>query len=224
MASARGLDSILALAGLSIAIPCRLRRAASLSIAIGIAVRWSGLLFGSMMFLFVAMIHLRGVLVRPRSLDLGLSFAKRHSAAPVGSLPERRWTVGARRARARWSTPAVFVSSWPDRLRTGVALLVLAGSTPLAKDTRTVAALLQSSAGVKVGAIQLLRRHVALCGSHPRARERLATGGLTGESSPSARTPQVSTLKSKDRRRPTEEPPSNLAPGRPENANLQYRR
>lgn len=36
--------------------------AASLSIATKIAVRWSGLLFGLMMFLFVAMIHLPGAL------------------------------------------------------------------------------------------------------------------------------------------------------------------
>lgn len=36
--------------------------AASLSIAIDIGVRWSGLLFGVMMFLFVAMIHLPGAL------------------------------------------------------------------------------------------------------------------------------------------------------------------
>jgi uncharacterized membrane protein YphA (DoxX/SURF4 family) len=39
--------------------------AASLSIATKAAVRWSGLLFGIMMFLFVAMIHLRGALARP---------------------------------------------------------------------------------------------------------------------------------------------------------------
>jgi uncharacterized membrane protein len=38
--------------------------AASLSIATKIAVRWSGLLFGIMMFLFVAMIHLPGALAR----------------------------------------------------------------------------------------------------------------------------------------------------------------
>jgi uncharacterized membrane protein len=36
--------------------------AASLSVATGIAVRWSGLLFGLMMFAFVAMIHLPGAL------------------------------------------------------------------------------------------------------------------------------------------------------------------
>src|SRR5499427_5868102 len=39
--------------------------AASLSIAAKIAVRWSGLLFGIMMFSFVAMIHLPGALARP---------------------------------------------------------------------------------------------------------------------------------------------------------------
>jgi uncharacterized membrane protein len=39
--------------------------AASLSIAARIAVRWSGLLFGIMMFLFVAMIHLPGALAHP---------------------------------------------------------------------------------------------------------------------------------------------------------------
>ncbi|HET6959320.1 MAG TPA: hypothetical protein VFI56_22165 [Vicinamibacterales bacterium] len=98
IAGARGADRIVALAGLSVAIPlavfgalhlfgpqlvrdlvprympwrmfwvyfvgCALI-AASLSIASGIAVRWSGLLFGIMMFLFVAMIHLRGALARP---------------------------------------------------------------------------------------------------------------------------------------------------------------
>ncbi len=39
--------------------------AASVSIATGIAARWSGLLFGVMMFLFVAMIHLPGAISRP---------------------------------------------------------------------------------------------------------------------------------------------------------------
>ena len=39
--------------------------AAALSIATNIGVRWSGLLFGIMMFLFVAMIHLPGALSRP---------------------------------------------------------------------------------------------------------------------------------------------------------------
>jgi putative oxidoreductase len=39
--------------------------AASLSIVTGVAVRWSGLLFGIMMFLFVATIHLPGALRQP---------------------------------------------------------------------------------------------------------------------------------------------------------------
>jgi uncharacterized membrane protein len=39
--------------------------AAALSIATNIGVRWSGLLFGIMMFVFVAMIHLPGALSRP---------------------------------------------------------------------------------------------------------------------------------------------------------------
>ena len=41
--------------------------AASLSIATRIAVRWSGLLFGIMMFLFVAMIHFPGALRQPHN-------------------------------------------------------------------------------------------------------------------------------------------------------------
>src|SRR5215831_11685132 len=41
--------------------------AASLSIASRIAVRWSGLLFGIMMFLFDAMIHIRGVVAQPHN-------------------------------------------------------------------------------------------------------------------------------------------------------------
>jgi putative oxidoreductase len=39
--------------------------AASMSIVTGVAVRWSGLLFGIMMFLFVATIHLPGALRQP---------------------------------------------------------------------------------------------------------------------------------------------------------------
>lgn len=95
MAEARGLDKIVALSNLCVAVPlavfgalhlfgprfvmnivpaympwrmfwvyavgCALI-AASLSIATRIGVRWSGLLFGIMMFLFVAMIHLPGAL------------------------------------------------------------------------------------------------------------------------------------------------------------------
>lgn len=98
IADARGLDKIVALRGLCIAValaevsalhlfgaqfqlplvplymPWRLfwvyfvgcvLLVASLSIATEIGVRWSGLLFGIMMFLFVAMIHLPGALLHP---------------------------------------------------------------------------------------------------------------------------------------------------------------
>ena len=94
-AAARGLDTIVALANLSYAVPlavfgathlfdpksllirvpsympwrpawvylvgCALI-AAALSLAARVAVRWSGLLFGIMMFLFVAMLHLPGAI------------------------------------------------------------------------------------------------------------------------------------------------------------------
>ena len=93
IAAARGLDKIIALTNLCVAVPLAVFGAlhlfgprfvmnivpaympwrmfwvyavgaaliaASLSIATNIAVRWSGLLFGVMMFLFVAMIHLPG--------------------------------------------------------------------------------------------------------------------------------------------------------------------
>src|SRR5262245_41596556 len=98
IADAHGLEKILALTGVCVAVPlavfgalhrpvpqfvktlvpaympwrmfwvygvgCALI-AASVSIAAGVGVRWSGLLFGVMMFLFVAMIHLPGALARP---------------------------------------------------------------------------------------------------------------------------------------------------------------
>jgi uncharacterized membrane protein len=97
VAAARGLDKIVALAGVCFAVPLAVFGAlhlfgpqlvaslvppympwrafwayavggalvaASLSIATRIGVRWSGLLFGIMMFLFVAMIHLPGALAR----------------------------------------------------------------------------------------------------------------------------------------------------------------
>jgi uncharacterized membrane protein len=48
------------------AIGCALI-AASVSIATGIAIRWSGLLFGIMMFMFVGMIHFPGALRQPNN-------------------------------------------------------------------------------------------------------------------------------------------------------------
>jgi len=98
IAEARGLETIVALTNVCIAVPLAVFGAlhlagprlvlslvpsympwrlfwayavggaligASLSIAVRIGVAWSGLLFGIMMFLFVAMIHLPGALARP---------------------------------------------------------------------------------------------------------------------------------------------------------------
>ena len=48
--------------------------AASLSIATKIAVRWSGLLFGIMMFMFVAMLYIPGELARPNRITLTIVF------------------------------------------------------------------------------------------------------------------------------------------------------
>ena len=98
VAGARGLERIIALASVCVAVPLAIFGAlhlfgvrfviplvpaympwrmfwayfvgaalfaASLSLTTGIAVRWSGLLFAIMMFLFVATIHLPGALARP---------------------------------------------------------------------------------------------------------------------------------------------------------------
>src|SRR5262245_828318 len=107
IASARGLDKIVALSNLCFAIPlavfgalhlfgpqfvkdlvprympgrmfwvyfvgCALI-AASLSIATKIAVRWSGLLVGIMMFMFVAMLYLPGELAHPNRITLTIVF------------------------------------------------------------------------------------------------------------------------------------------------------
>jgi uncharacterized membrane protein len=48
--------------------------AASLSIATKIGVRWSGLLFGIMMFMFVAMLYIPGELARPNRITLTIVF------------------------------------------------------------------------------------------------------------------------------------------------------
>src|SRR5215469_15525854 len=98
VASARGLDQVVALSHLCFAVPLAVFGAehlagakflmngvppyipwrlfwayfvgfaliaASLSIATKVQVRWSGLLFGIMMFIFVALIHIPGALAKP---------------------------------------------------------------------------------------------------------------------------------------------------------------
>jgi uncharacterized membrane protein YphA (DoxX/SURF4 family) len=81
--------------------------AASLSIATQIAVRWSGLLFGIMMFLFDAMIHVRGVLANPHNRIL--------------------WTIVIREASfggAGWILAGNAMNGWR---RQGKSLLVTVG-------------------------------------------------------------------------------------------------
>jgi hypothetical protein len=182
--------------------------AASVSIATGIAVRWSGLLLGVMMFLFVAMIHLRGAFARPHDRFIWTIVVRETSFGGAGWLLAAT-AMGGWRARSTRALVAVGracvvlaavvfgvehllhptglpgvplqkqMPAWlPGRALidyvTGVALLVLAGSIVLSRNTRTVAALvgawllllvvgmygpiliaalLQSSAGVKVEAI-----------------------------------------------------------------------
>jgi uncharacterized membrane protein len=58
--------------------------AASLSIAAKIGMRWSGLLFGIMMFLFVAMIHLPGALRDPRDRIIWVIVFREMSFAGAG--------------------------------------------------------------------------------------------------------------------------------------------
>ena len=70
--------------------------AASLSIATKIQVRWSGLLFGIMMFLFVAMLDIPGALANPRDrFAWTLSSAKCRSGAEAGFLRQRDAQAGA---------------------------------------------------------------------------------------------------------------------------------
>jgi uncharacterized membrane protein len=70
--------------------------AASLSIAVRIAVRWSGLLFGIMMFLFVAMIHLPGALRAPHDRIIWMIVFREMSFGGAGwilaglAMPRRR--------------------------------------------------------------------------------------------------------------------------------------
>jgi uncharacterized membrane protein len=75
--------------------------AASLSIATKIQVRWSGLLFGIMMFLFVAMMDLPGALAdRHNRIAWVLLAARCRSAPAAGFSPEMRWPDGMRQEGA----------------------------------------------------------------------------------------------------------------------------
>ena len=81
--------------------------AASLSVASKIAVRWSGLLFGIMMFLFVAMIHFPGALANPHDRII--------------------WTIVSREMSfggAGWILSGIVANGWP---RQGNRTLITVG-------------------------------------------------------------------------------------------------
>ncbi|HKW61341.1 MAG TPA: hypothetical protein VJN89_02245 [Candidatus Acidoferrum sp.] len=73
--------------------------AASLSIATKIQVRWSGLLFGLMMFSFVAMIHFPGALRQPHNRIIWMVVFREMSFGGAG------WVLAAS-AKDAWSGPA----------------------------------------------------------------------------------------------------------------------
>jgi hypothetical protein len=78
--------------------------ASSLSIASKIQVRWSGLLFGIMMFLFVAMVHTHQFSPAPVTGFHGrLSSAKCHSRAEPGFLREARCAGKAQAISLPWA-------------------------------------------------------------------------------------------------------------------------
>jgi len=74
--------------------------AASLSIAAKIGVRWSGLLFGIMMFLFVALIHIPGALAKPHE-RIPLTIVFREMSFAGGGLALAGTALGGLRGRGR---------------------------------------------------------------------------------------------------------------------------
>jgi uncharacterized membrane protein len=150
VAEARGLDKIVALTNLCIAIPlavfgalhlfapqfvipivpdympwhmfwvyfvgCGLI-AASLSIATEIGVRWSGLLFGIMMFSFVAMIHFPGALRDPHNRILWTIVCRESSFGGAGLLLAANATPG-------WRGPAKTTLKTVGRILIAIAAIV----------------------------------------------------------------------------------------------------
>lgn len=87
--------------------------AASLSIAAKIAVRWSGLLFGLMMFLFVAMIHFPGALATGNVLHIF-----RSQASPQERIP---WMIVFREMSfggAGWVLAGSVINGWRGSIKT----------------------------------------------------------------------------------------------------------
>jgi uncharacterized membrane protein len=87
--------------------------AASLSIATKIQVRWSGLLFGTMMFLFVAMLMFPGALANPRD-RFGWTFVCRESSFGSGG-----WLLAANAMRGQGKSKLITVG----RVLIGIAAI-----------------------------------------------------------------------------------------------------
>jgi uncharacterized membrane protein len=139
VAAARGLEKVVALANVCVAVPlavfgalhlfgpafvrdlvpaympwrsfwvvavgCALL-AASLSIATRVAVRWSGLLFGLMMFLFVAMIHFPGALRQPHNRIIWVIVCREMSFGGAG-----------------WILAGLAADGWSERNRRGLIVV-----------------------------------------------------------------------------------------------------
>ncbi len=102
--------------------------AASLSIATKIAVRWSGLLFGIMMFLFVAMMHFPGALATGNVLHMFRSQASLQERIP--------WTIVFREMSfggAGWVLAGSAVNGWGRPFKTTLLTVarILVGITAI---------------------------------------------------------------------------------------------
>lgn len=91
--------------------------AASLSIATKVAVRWSGLLFGIMMFSFVAMIHFPGALRDPHNRILWTIVCRESSFGGAGLLLAANATPG-------WRVPAKTTLITVGRILIAIAAIV----------------------------------------------------------------------------------------------------
>src|SRR5215831_12747890 len=91
--------------------------AASLSIATKVAVHWSGLLFGIMMFLFVAMIHFPGALRQPHNRIIWTIVFREMSFGGAG------WIL-AGNAKNGWSGPSKATLITVGRILVAVAAIV----------------------------------------------------------------------------------------------------
>lgn len=134
--------------------------AASLSIATNTAIRWSGLLFGMMMFLFVAMIHLPGAIAQRNNRILWTIVFREMSFGGGGLILARYAAPGRVLVTAAMlvfgvehflhpgglpgvplirQTPAWVPARQLVDYATGAALLVAAGSVLAGRKTRIVA-------------------------------------------------------------------------------------